>query len=219
MMRNPDVDPSHRAIVDTRQVSHVIAQLQLRMNALRHVGRGHRISQLSAQLRDVARILGPDLSNRDLRLGAPRIHSYNTAQNSTCTNIFPGSSWPVNVCRAGRDASSGNIFSHSWLRTFRCAPSFSHTVSLRMSSVVPDAASMIRRRCRNTSAHCSSIPSGTLPVFGSLPAITLLTTNGPILLADGIGASWWNPSISMLCRFMVCAPQRHFAARPESHPA
>src|SRR5262249_4756056 len=65
-----------------------------------------------------------------------------TAMKSACTRarLSAGRCW---VCLAGREAGSGNIFTHSVLSAARClAGSFTQNVILMMSSRLPPAASM-----------------------------------------------------------------------------
>ena len=61
------------------------------------------------------------------------------------TMSCPPSSAVCDVCRAGREAASGNIFTHSALSTSRLERSFIQTFILMMSSVEPPAAAMIER--------------------------------------------------------------------------
>src|SRR5438067_7069718 len=72
-----------------------------------------------------------------------------------------------------------------------------------MSSGPPPAAAMMRRTLPNMLRHCASRSAGTLPVSGSAPEIAPETTNGPFLLALGIGLRCLTPPTSMLRRFSI----------------
>src|ERR1700761_130464 len=124
-----------------------------------------------------------------------------TAVKSHCTSDPPSMS---DCCewRAGRECSSGNIFSHSALSGPRCERSFSHTVILMMSSVVPPAASTVAFICANMLVHCASSVSGILP-SPSRPRMTPLITRLPIRQAFGIGLTCLKPPIWMLLRRAV----------------
>src|SRR4249920_398310 len=72
-----------------------------------------------------------------------------------------------------------------------------------MSSVVPPAHSITRRIFANMTAHCSSSPSGALPVAGSRGKIPLLITRDPMRVAAGIGFSCSIPGTSKLRRLLT----------------
>src|SRR5262249_32751148 len=121
-----------------------------------------------------------------------------TAVKSHCTSAPPS----MSACcewRAGRECSSGNIFSHSTFSGPRCERSLSHTVILMMSSVVPPAASTVAFICANMLAHCASMLSGILPSW-SRPRMTPLITRLPMRQAFGIGLACLKPPIWMLLR-------------------
>src|SRR4051794_38421532 len=125
-----------------------------------------------------------------------------TAVKSHCTSAPPS----IAICsewRAGRECSSGNIFSHSVLTGARWLRSCSHTVILMMSPVVPPPASTMAFMCANMLAHCSSIRSGMAPVAGSRPRITPDIRRLPIRQAFGIGLACLKLPIWMLLRLLI----------------
>src|ERR1700722_11282820 len=112
------------------------------------------------------------------------------------------------VCRAGREAGSGNISTQYLFMIGLSARSVIHTFILMMLSGVPPAVSITRRTLANIAAHCASRSSGTVPLAGSAPEIAPETTNGPRRLALGIGLTCRAPATSMLRRFSIIASSR-----------
>ena len=111
--------------------------------------------------------------------------------HSTSTSGSIGTSM---IWRAGREAGSGNILTHSSLTGLRCN-SFIQNVTLMMSSTLAPPASTVRPRLANMKAHCCSTVGGNACVAGSTPRIRPETMMLPMREALGIGLLCANSSI------------------------
>src|SRR5207253_7577334 len=129
---------------------------------------------------------------RDAELHRPRPSSI-TAMKSHCTSTSASIGTSM-VWRAGRDAGSGNILTHSSLMGLRCN-SFTQNVTLTMSSTLAPPASTVRRRFANMNSHCCSTVGGNAWVSGSTPRISPETIMFPIREAFGIGLLCANSSM------------------------